>query len=162
MWYLGIDPGQSGGMVLLSQNSDILLTVAFGKLTEHDIVAQIESWYNEGVPIIATLERVHSMPRQGVASSFKFGDHYGFLRGVLTAVPIRYELVTPQKWQNKLKCLSKGDKNITKAAAQRLWPKIKWTHAIADAALIAEYGRRTAITGWSSKLTGPEAQDQAE
>jgi hypothetical protein len=38
--------------------------------------------------------------------------------------------------------MSKGDKNVTKRRAQQLFPQLKVTHAIADALLIAEYGRR--------------------
>ena len=41
--------------------------------------------------------------------------------------------------------LSKGDKNVTKSRAQELFPELKITHAIADALLIAEYGRRVRI-----------------
>ena len=82
------------------------------------------------------------MPKQGNVSSFTFGERYGFLRGLMMGLRIRYEYVTPQKWQKALGCLTHGDKNVSKAAAQRLWPKLKWTHATADAALIAEYGRR--------------------
>lgn len=81
------------------------------------------------------------MPKQGVASSFKFGRSYGFLIGLLTGLRIPYEFVTPQKWQKAMGCLTHGDKNISKAAAQRRWPNEKWTHATADAGLIAEYGR---------------------
>ena len=38
-----------------------------------------------------------------------------------------------------MKCLTKGDKNVTKSAAQRLYPDRKITHADADAILIARY-----------------------
>lgn len=91
----------------------------------------------------AYIERVHSMPKQGVASSFTFGRSYGFLRGCLIASGIPFEEVTPQTWQKALGCLSRGDKNVTKAKAQQLFPSLKITHATADALLIAEYGRRT-------------------
>ncbi len=37
-----------------------------------------------------------------------------------------------------MKCIN----NVTKAAAQRRWPDMKWTHALADSALIAEYERQ--------------------
>ncbi len=142
---IGIDPGQSGGAVLLGSSGLVLDTLVFSKATEHDIAECLNSWRQEdGGGVIAFLESVHSMPKQGVASSFKFGRSFGFLIGVLTALKIRYELVTPQKWQKALHCLSHGDKNVTKASAQRRWPDRKWTHAIADAALIAEYGRSTA------------------
>lgn len=142
MVVIGIDPGQSGGIVLLT--SDWILPHKMPE-TERDIVDLMEE---TKPPRFAFIELVHSMPRQGVASSFKFGRGYGFLRGVLSALSIPFEDVTPQKWQKELRCLTKGDKNVSRSAAQRLWPEIKWTHATADAALIAEYGRRhLAATG---------------
>ena len=93
----------------------------------------------------AYIEKVHSMPKQGVASSFKFGRSYGFLRGILVASQIPFEAVTPQVWQRGFS-LPKGKgtakKNAHKARAQELFPSLRITHAIADALLIAEYGRR--------------------
>ena len=90
----------------------------------------------------AYLEKVHAMPKQGVSSTFKFGLNYGFLIGCLTALRIPFEFVTPNTWQKALSCQSKGDKNVTKAKAQQLFPHLKIIHTIADALLIAEYGRR--------------------
>ena len=92
---------------------------------------------------IAMIEKVHSMPKQGVKSSFTFGQGYGFLLGCLTALEIPFEYVTPQKWQRYLGCLSKGDKNVTKQKAQELFPHLEITHATADALLIGEYLKRT-------------------
>ena len=83
----------------------------------------------------------------GVVSAFTFGRSYGFLRGLLAANGIKREDVTPQKWQAELGCRSKGDKNVTKAKAQELWPNEKITHANADAMLIAEYARRMVTQG---------------
>jgi len=143
---IGIDPGQSGGAVLLDDiDASVIDKVAFSKMTEQDIADVLCEWSGADDGRIfhhATIESVHSMPKQGVASSFKFGRHFGFLIGVLTG-RIPYRMVTPQTWQKAMGCLSHGDKNVTKAAAQRLWPNEKWTHAIADAALIGEFGRRT-------------------
>jgi len=117
--------------------------IVFAKMTEHDIAETLLEWsgYDEGP--IACIESVHSFPGQGVASSFKFGRNFGFLIGLLTGLKIPYALVAPQTWQKKMGCLTHGDKNISKVAAQRRWPEWKWTHAIADAALIAEFGRIT-------------------
>jgi hypothetical protein len=145
MNFIGIDPGQSGGMVLLNREGGLLFVTAFNKATEGDIASELREWddIDNDYHAIACLEAVHSMPKQGVASSFKFGVSYGFLRGILTGLNIRWDTVTPQKWQKVMGCMTKGDKNVSKAAAQRLWPNTKWTHAIADAALIAEYARRT-------------------
>ena len=90
----------------------------------------------------AYIEKVGATPQMGVVSAFTFGRSYGWLLGVLDALRIPYEFVTPQKWQKAMGCLTGGDKNVSKAAAQRLWPSLKITHANADALLIAEYGRR--------------------
>jgi len=141
---IGIDPGASGGVACLTADGQV---ISVGKLdqTEADIVLMVQIMASLG-PCVAYLEAVHSMPAQGVASSFKFGQSFGFLRGCLAALHIRFELVTPQKWQKAMGCLTGGDKNISKAAAQRLFPDIKMTHALADALLIAEYGRRVEAT----------------
>ncbi len=141
MRIIGLDPGLSGAAVLLDATTgEVVDKIVFSKVTEHDVADAIRGWM-DGDPVRAIQEKVHSMPKQGVASSFKFGDHNGFLRGLVTALRIPYETVTPQKWQGAMKCRTGGNKNISKAAAQRRWPNEKWTHATADAALIAEYGR---------------------
>ena len=141
---LGIDPGMSGGMAIIGIDSGQIIQVEkFKDKTLHDIAEVMDEW-KEGFEIkLAMLELVHSMPKQGVSSTFKFGTSYGFLMGLLTALKVPYEQVTPQKWQKFLSCQSGGNKNVTKAKAQELWPAEKITHAIADAMLIAEYGRRT-------------------
>jgi hypothetical protein len=58
------------------------------------------------------------------------------------AAGIPYDLVLPVKWQTAMSCRTKGDKNVSKARAQQLFPDVKVTHAIADALLIAEFCRR--------------------
>ena len=74
--------------------------------------------------------------------AFTFGQSYGFLRGMLIASEVPFDEVLPVKWMTKLSCRTKGNKNITKAKAQQLFPELKITHAIADALLIAEYCRQ--------------------
>lgn len=150
MQYLGIDPGKSGAITVIDWwEKDSLLgkstetTITSCKLTETEL--DIWKWLENNVDVlnaVATIENVHSMPKQGVASAFTFGKNFGFLIGLLTASSIPYKFVTPQKWQKGMQCMTGGDKNISKAAAQRLWPRIKMTHAIADSLLIAEYGRK--------------------
>jgi crossover junction endodeoxyribonuclease RuvC len=87
------------------------------------------------------------MPKQGVSSTFKFGQGYGGLEMALTGWEIPFERVTPQRWQKEMGCLTKGDKNVSKRRAQELFPHLKVTHKLADSLLIAEYGWRT--HGWS-------------
>lgn len=153
MVYIGIDPGQGGGVAVIVGNDSLTgphwvvekwtgeadmrdwlvneLDLAAGKIID----GEPERYRNT----FALLERVHSMPKQGVSSTFKFGQNYGFWRGLLCAFRIPYEEVSPGVWQKAMGCLSGGDKNVTKAKAAQLFPQIKVTHAIADALLIAEY-----------------------
>ncbi len=139
--YMGIDPGYSGAIVVLDDIGKIHGLVRLSE-TEHDVSSFV---INASKSVqCAVLEKVSAMPRQGVASTFKFGTSYGFCRALLVCHQIPFETVTPATWQKAMKCMSKGDKNVTKAAAQRLWPQDKVVHATADAMLIAEYARRLA------------------
>ena len=137
--YIGIDPGKSGALVVITPDGIDLIQSS--KATEHD-VGQWLAEVDASGPCFAMLEQVHSMPKQGVSSTFKFGQSFGFLRGLLVAHQVPFEMVTPQKWQKELSCRSGGDKNVTKQKAQELFPAYKWTHATADAVLLAEYCRR--------------------
>ena len=139
MIFLGIDPGRSGAIVALFPSGEI-------QFVKNDSTEQeVSDWLADisSDELRAVIEQVHSMPKQGVASSFKFGMSYGFLRGLLTAHKIPFESVTPSKWQGALGCRSGGKKNVTKQKAGELFPHVRWTHATADAVLLAEYARRT-------------------
>lgn len=137
--YIGIDPGASGGIAVIGGG-----TFAFKMPeTERDIWdAVTELSRVPDVTVTAAIETVHAMPKQGVSSTFKFGKGYGGLRMALIAAGIPFVDVSPQAWQKALGCLTRGDKNVSKAKAQQLFPNIKVTHAIADALLIAEWLRR--------------------
>jgi len=141
---IGIDPGKSGAIAILTPIHPPY--IIRGDDTERDVWNKLTVFINcLELDLIkrASLERVSAMPKQGVSSTFKFGQSYGFLRGILIASELPFEEVQPAKWQQELSCRTKGDKNITKAKAQQLFPEIKVTHRNADALLIAEYCRRT-------------------
>lgn len=142
--FLGVDPGMSGASFLCIEDEHPRF--ALHCETERDI----SDWYAAMVgqyEIVAMLEKVNAMPKQGVSSTFKFGQSFGFLRGLLTAHQIPFELVSPQRWQKQMQCQTKGDKNVTKAMAQRLMPSFKFTHKTADAFLLAQYAKKFGI--WS-------------
>lgn len=141
---IGIDPGHSGGIVRLMPHL-VPNYQKFSDLTEYDTLCVIRNFCTGDC--VVYIEQVHSMPMQGVSSTFKFGMHYGFLRACIHSVEKPMFDVSPMKWQGALGCLTKGDKNVTKARAQQWFPSIKVTHAIADALLIAEYGRRVENAG---------------
>ncbi len=100
---------------------------------------------------VAFVEKVGATPQMGVVSAFKFGISVGSILMACLACRTRIEYVSPQKWQKELGLIVKGrglgqgdteKKNRNKARAQEFYPDIKMKHAIADALLIAEYGRR--------------------
>lgn len=139
-----IDPGQSGGIAFLSLDPTRPFAEAHKMPeTRGDLIALV----NEYAPhvSIGIVERVRSTPQMGVVSAFTFGCNYERVVMALMVRGIAVEEITPQKWQKALGCLSKGDKNVTKARAQQLFPALKVTHATADALLIAEYGRREIV-----------------
>lgn len=138
--YLGIDPGKGGALALVDAAGHPV-SVCLLEETQHDVWAWLAE-YRDDVAF-AMLEKVHAMPRQGVSSTFKFGESFGFCQGMLVAARIRFELVTPQRWQKVMSCRSGGDKNVTKERAQGLFPSFKVVHANADALLLAEYSRRS-------------------
>src|SRR5216117_1363993 len=138
MFYIGIDPGRaSGGIAVIDLEGKLATTTPMPE-TEADVSAFLEDYAQIPSVILAMIEKVHPMPaafvkdgemrRQGISSTFKFGQNYGFLRGVLTALKIPFEDVPPVTWQRFCHCLTHGDKNISKARAQRLFPGIKITH----------------------------------
>lgn len=154
--YVGIDPGVSGGIAFMNKEKSYVRAYKM-PATPYEFVDLIRGVIalhvnpmvldinNVEVVRFAFVEKVHSMPKQGVSSTFKFGTNFGMIQGVLAAMNISYDLVSPGVWQRKMKAASGGDKKVTKAIAQRRFPNAKTpttrgiTHAIADALLIAEY-----------------------
>lgn len=141
MIYIGIDPGKSGGIAWIQDGKPCVEKMPE---TLKDLWEVIDIISNEDVPMVAYIEQVSSSPQMGVKSAFTFGNGFGHLEMALTAASIPFHRVRPQEWQKEMKCLTGGDKNVSKARAQELFPSLKITHSTADALLIAEYGRRKA------------------
>lgn len=150
--YIGIDPGQKGGLVCLSKYS-VISAIPMPE-SERDIW----NWFDEYPATTVTkalIEQVSAMPGQGVTSMFTFGRGYGFLRACLVGHKIPFEEVRPQAWQKHYSLSGKMNKKLRKekqrAKAQQIFPELDiWTNintkgkqlAISDALLIAEYCRR--------------------
>ena len=149
---VGIDPGKSGGIALVYADG----SAEAHKMPETvadlvDLMRELWTRFSiENVPPVAWMEDVQpgglhrgKEGSMGAKSAFTFGRGVGQLEVACVAHGFRLERVRPQKWQQAIGCLTKGDKNVSKAKAQELFPGVKKvTHAIADALLIAEYGRR--------------------
>lgn len=141
--YIGIDPGANGALACVNDAGEVTDVLRLAKYTPREWFSVL-SFFRRGYqpPHHCFIERVSAMPRQGVSSTFKFGYNAGMLEAFVVAAGIPYEFVAPATWQRGMKCLSRGDKNVTKKAAGALFPSEYITHATADALLIAEYCRR--------------------
>jgi hypothetical protein len=142
--YFGIDPGKSGSVSAIWDDG----RPWEGAVCKLDGTGKdVADWFNQFdlADAKAALEQVHSSPQMGVKSAFTFGQSFGHVLGILDANEVPYLLVRPQKWQKDMACMSGGDKNRTKAEAQRRWPMLKVTHRNADSLLLAEWAR---THGW--------------
>lgn len=143
---LGVDPGMTGALALADVETGDLHSVIDMPTIENrvDGVA-IRMWLNKFDIDYAVIEKVHSMPQQGVASTFKFGAAYGLVLGVVEGLGIPVTLVSPSKWKKDLEVGS--DKEIARAAALEEWPtsnfifKRKKDHGRAEAALLTKWLR---------------------
>lgn len=150
MIYIGIDPGKNGGIAIIitsNVDSNFNKVVSSEKYSDDNLLNTCRAF--TGANVVCVLEKVNTMPGQGVVSMFNFGQNFGFIQGVLKAYGIPYELVTPQKWKKEFSCTS--DKNTSIEVCKRLFPSVnlkatdrcKKDHdGMAEALLIAEYGRR--------------------
>ena len=146
MIYIGIDPGKNGGVAVIADDAVCGI--------------QVEAWSDETFVLlmremskykcVAAVEKVGAMPGQGVTSMFSFGQSYGFILGVLTALGIGYQLVPPRKWKAEFGLLN-TQKQASVDVARRLFPGVnlkptgrcrKDSDGMSDALLMAEYARR--------------------
>jgi hypothetical protein len=143
---IGVDPGGNGGIAWHDGERArvVKMPATLQDLWEliNDIMSSCVTAGTDWRDSTAYLEQVHSSPQMGVKSAFTFGNGFGHIEMALTAAGIPFVRVSPQKWQGALGCRTGGDKNVSKARAQELFPDLKPTHATADALLIMEYGRR--------------------
>lgn len=99
----------------------------------------------ETSPTMIAIEKVHAMPKQGVVSTFSFGENYGVLKGVAAALQIPLVEYRPQEWQAEF--FRGMDKELGKQRSviycSSLFPQEeKLTDGECDAILIALYARK--------------------
>lgn len=158
MRILGIDPGVYGAIALLDGAALTVLDVPSVKATRsrsavdrYELARMIDALASSGRIDHAFIEGVSSRPTDGHVGAFMFGRAYEALCMAVAAHFIPITEPTPAKWRNGLgipRAEKPGDKTFVVARADTLFP----THAHqwrakchadrAEAALIAEYGRR--------------------
>jgi len=106
---LGIDPGFSGALAWLDLGGDLRIedvpTLAGernGKTKRDMDIAALVELVERHRPAFAVVERVGAMPGQGTSSMFAFGKGFGSILGVLAALRVPVELVTPATWKQTL------------------------------------------------------------
>lgn len=164
----GIDPGAKGGIAVLDNSGKCIEAIQMPEMLVD--TAKFLKRYTVRDSIII-LEDVHSMPGQGVKSMFSFGRRFGELTGIITAFGtieeyIRLEIVSSQKWKaaifgkiEKIENETKEErkkrlKELSITKAKELYPDVNLlpgkkgkveSDGIAEALLLAEYGRRLYI-----------------
>lgn len=162
MIYLGIDPGLSGGFAFINEAgrndapSIQLFRMPLIGDKDYDVqeMKRLLLIHLNG-SIFATIEKQVSMPGQGLTSTFKTGQGFGILIGLLSGLEISYQIIPAPKWQRTL-FVGQPAKQDTKVSseiiAKRLFPTTDFRKSdrariaadgLTDAACIAEYGRRT-------------------
>ncbi|EAY3775013.1 hypothetical protein H2359_000758 [Salmonella enterica] len=148
---LGIDPGCSGALVLVTEQGGYIDHLAMptikvgtkSRVNGAAVAAWIYEW--RGDVLHAYLEQVGAMPGQGTASMFTFGHAAGVVEGIIQGLGIAYTLVTPQAWKKSAGLIG-SDKDAARSRAIQLYPELRALdakakgQAIADALLIARFG----------------------
>ena len=164
---IGVDPGLTGALAFLNHHglqavhdiqtmikgngegavknqidpgalADILRAWLYGK-DKNEIMVMIESQGPVRLPGNKIL---------GGASSFSLAYTAGVIEGVVAALRLPHELVTPSVWKKALGLTAKGPdkKALARAMAQRYYPEADIhrvrDHNRAEAILIARYGHQ--------------------
>ena len=146
--YVGIDPGQSGGIGVIWDDIEAFPMPG----SEQDIVKLIANIRQKAPEIVVILEKAQAMPKQGIVSTGKYMESYGFIKGALAAMKIPFQEVRPAVWKREILSgeLDKRDKDTSIRICERIFPQVdlilprcrKPHDGMAEALLIAEYGRR--------------------
>tara|TARA_Y100000590_G_C15713755_1_gene1011183 strand:- start:1696 stop:2190 length:495 start_codon:yes stop_codon:yes gene_type:complete len=159
MLIIGIDPGISGAICFFEDGvvKDIIEmpSMAVGKKSKRQINAS--QIYNEilhrikDIPkkdIFVVIEQVSAMPGQGVTSMFNFGQSFGAIKGICSAMQLSMHFIRPAKWK-KYFSLIKTEKDASRTKAIEIFPYIsselsrKKDSNKADAILIASFFNNT-------------------
>ena len=159
MLIIGIDPGISGAICFFLNGEVIdiidMPSMADGKKNKRQINSQqVFNEISERIKnfskkeIIVVIEQVSAMPGQGVTSMFNFGQSFGVLKGICSAMQLSMYFVRPAKWK-KYYGLIKTEKDSSRTKVIEIFPYIssklskKKDSNKADAVLIANFFNNT-------------------
>jgi len=159
MLIIGIDPGISGSICFLD-NGKILDVIEMPIMTDgkknkkqvngsqvyNEITKRIKQFEKSQIRVV--IEHVSAMPGQGVTSMFNFGQSFGILKGICTAMQLPMYFVRPTKWKKYFNLLN-SEKDASRTRAIEIFPYFssqlsrKKDSNKADAILIASFYHET-------------------
>ena len=155
MLIIGIDPGISGSICFF-QDGKIIDVVEMPTMTEgkknkkqvngsqifNEISDRIRNLDKKDIRVI--IEQVSAMPGQGVTSMFNFGQSFGILKGICSAMQLPMYFVRPIKWKKYFNLIN-SEKDASRTKAIEIFPYFslnlsrKKDSNKADAILIASF-----------------------
>ena len=159
MLIIGIDPGISGSICFLD-NGKILDVIEMpimadgkknkkqvnGSQVYNEVTKRIKQFEKNQIRVV--IEHVSAMPGQGVTSMFNFGQSFGILKGICTAMQLPMYFVRPTKWKKYFNLLN-SEKDASRTRAIEIFPYFssqlsrKKDSNKADAILIASFYHET-------------------
>ncbi len=155
MIIIGIDPGISGSICFFEDGKIIdiieMPVMSDGKKNKrqvngaqiyNEISSRIKNYNNKDIKVV--IEQVSAMPGQGVTSMFNFGQSFGVLKGICSAMQIPMYFVRPAKWKKYFNLIN-SQKDASRTKAIQIFPYIssqlskKKDANKADAILLASF-----------------------
>ena len=155
MLIIGIDPGISGSICFFEEGKILdvveMPTMIEGKKNKkqvngaqiyNEITKRINKAEKNNVRVI--IEQVSAMPGQGVTSMFNFGQSFGILKGICSAMQLPMFFVRPAKWKKHFNLIN-SEKDASRTRAIEIFPYFspqlsrKKDSNKADAILIASF-----------------------
>ncbi len=155
MLIIGIDPGISGSICFFEDGKIIdvieMPTMTEGKKNKkqvngsqiyNEFLKRINKFQRDDIRVI--VEQVSAMPGQGVTSMFNFGQSFGILKGICSAMQLPIYFVRPAKWKKYFNLIN-SEKDASRTRAIEIFPYFssqlskKKDANKADAILIASF-----------------------
>ena len=155
MLVIGIDPGISGSICFFKDGKVVdiieMPNMAEGKKNKrqvngaqiyNEISSRIKNFSKEDIKVV--IEQVSAMPGQGVTSMFNFGQSFGVLKGICSAMQLSMYFVRPAKWKKYFNLIN-SEKDASRTKAIQIFPYIsselskKKDANKADAILLASF-----------------------
>ncbi len=153
MHILGLDPGKTGGMALLSSDGRVIMYSTWQSIPEMFLVLGKVRYLSD---LVIGMEKPNAFEKATQQATFNFGFNVGAMYGFAASMGAKIHLITPNMWTDRMHAThhhqSKGNpKKVSFEVSQRLFPGVHqgWAEAhtgklhdgIVDALLIAEYTR---------------------